>query len=69
MENNCASDIESISPYPGHDLLLSAVNFSDDDHFLLPVTLSFGQKQVELVAMLDSGATGNFINTSMVHRH
>lgn len=68
-ENNCATNIQSVSPCGTCDLLVSAVDFTREDHFLLSVTLAFEGRHVDLVAMIDSGATGNFVNSAVVQRY
>jgi hypothetical protein len=50
-------------------LQISSIHSPDRSHVHLDVRLSTPTQTVTLRAMIDSGATGNFINTSLVKQH
>lgn len=58
------------------DVSLSSVSISPtsfeppcENHFILPVSISFGSSILSTTAMIDCGATSNFIDSSFVSKH
>ena len=48
----------------GEKVFISACNNDHASHLVIPVTISTQGKEYKTHAMIDSGATGNFVNSS-----
>lgn len=59
----------SFSYVPAQQLLVSAVEYNNYQHLVLPISLTVNGRTVSLCAMIDSGATGNFINGSVIRKY
>ena len=49
--------------------ILSVSNFSLNEHLIIPVNISFNGITIYTHAMIDSGATGSFIDDSFIQNH
>src|SRR3954451_21828767 len=50
-------------------LELSSLDRNSSDHFKLPIQLLVNQEIINATALIDSGATGNFVHTNFVKQH
>ena len=51
------------------DLEISSLDSNPEEHIILPISLTVNSKSVDTFALLDSGATSNFVNMSLVQEN